>query len=448
MRVGKRLTSLAAGYIVLILSFGISQASPLPEVHRSQWENGLIFLTSEQRHLPMIYLRLLVPGGSRRDPQGKEGLAYLAASLLASGTQAHTALEINQALDFMGASLVSDCDEDFSTLSLKVLKKDLNQGIRWFSDVLLRPSFPQEEVVKKKNEIQAAIQSEKDEPGQVAQRAFLEVLFGNTPYGTPPQGKETSIPGISREDVVSYYRTFYRPNNAILVAVGDFDTEQLQNFLKKSLEQWASAPLPEESFRADFPTSRKVVLRDMDITQANIVLGMKGIQRSNPDYYPLSVMNYILGGGGFASRLMEEIRTKRGLAYSVYSAVDARKFSGSLEIALETKNESAGEAIDLALQEVRKIREAPVSPNELEGAKQYLTGSYPLRLDSNIKLATFLSMVEFYGLGLEYMRQYPFIINQVTPQDVLRVASRYLDPDNYVLVVVANQKKADLKGLK
>lgn len=448
MSMGKRVTSLAAGCMALILSTGIPQASPMPEVRRFQWDNGLIFIASEQRHLPMIYLRLLIPGGSRRDPQGKEGLAYLTAASLASGTHTHTALEISQALDFMGASLISNCDEDFSTLSLKVLKKDLNQGVEWFGDVLLRPSFPQEEMAKKKNEIHAAIQAEKDDPGQVAQRAFLEALFGNTPYGSPPQGKETSIPGINREDAVNHYRTFYRPNNAILVAVGDFDTGQLQSFLKKSLEGWASAPLPEENFRADFPRSRKVVLRDMNITQANIVLGMRGIQRSSPDYYPLSIMNYILGGGGFASRLMEEIRTRRGLAYSVHSAVDARKYSGSLQIELQTKNESAREAIDLALQEVRKIRQAPVSPGQLEGARQYLTGSYPLRLDTNTKLATFLGLVEFYGLGLEYMQQYPFIISQVTPEEVLRVASRYLDPDNYVLVVVANQKKANLKGLK
>ncbi len=444
----KRKTGLIAGCLLLIIMSGISQASGIPAVRRFQWENGLTFIASEQRHLPMIYLLLLIKGGSRLDPQGKEGLANLTASLLASGTSTHTAVKINEALDFLGALLKTDCTEDFSTFSLKLLKKDLNRGILLFSDILLHPAFPEEEVEKKKSEIQAAIQAEKDDPGEVAQRTFLEALFGNTPYGHPPEGKEKSLPLINRGDVVNHYRTYYRPNNAILVAAGDFDLVVFQNFLKRHLKQWKSAPVSSKKSTAEFPDSRKIILKDMPISQANIVMGMQGIQRSNLDYYPMLLMNYILGGGGFASRLMAEIRTRRGLAYSVQSVVNARKYSGGFQVALQTKNESAGEAVQLVLGEIQKIRRAPVSYKELDGAKRYLTGSFPLRLDSNTKLAAFLSLIEFYGLGLEYMERYPSIIHKVSAEDVLRVANLYLDPDNYVLVVVADQKKANLKGLK
>ncbi|MBW2307010.1 MAG: insulinase family protein [Deltaproteobacteria bacterium] len=448
MRVRKQTMGWTAGCMLCILIFGISQASGIPAVKKVHWKNGLTFIASEQRHLPMVYLRLLIKGGSSADPRGKEGLANLTSSLLSSGTRTHTAAEISEALDFLGASLRSECTEDFSSFSLKVLTKDLNRGISLLSEILLNPAFPEEEVVKKKTEIQAAILAKNDDPGEVAQRAFLEALFGDTPYGHPPEGKETSLPGIGRQDIVTHYRKYYRPNNAILVAAGDFDLEEFQTLLKSKLAQWASAPVPQEDYRADFPESRKIILKDMSITQANIVLGMQGIKRSNPDYYPLSIMNYILGGGGFASRLMEEIRTRRGLAYSVNSVVDARAYPGSFQVVLQTKNESAGKAVELVLGEIQKIRRSPVSHKELEGAKRYLIGSFPLRLDSNTKLVSFLSLVEFYDLGLEYMERYPSIIRQVSAGEVLRAAGWYLDPDTYVLVVVADQKKADLKGLK
>jgi zinc protease len=171
-------------------------------------------------------------------------------------------------------------------------------------------------------------------------------------------------------------------------------------------------------------------------------LGNVGSKRNNPDFFAMVVMNYILGGGGFSSRLFTEIRAKRGFAYSVHSAFDFKKYTGSFSISLQTKNASAREAISIVLDEIKKMQTEPVTDKELEGARKYLTGSFPLRLDTQAKLAGFLAQVEFYGLGVDYADNYASRILAVTKEDVQRVATKYLRPDNYILVVVGNLKEA------
>ena len=191
--------------------------------------------------------------------------------------------------------------------------------------------------------------------------------------------------------------------------------------------------------------TRKVIRIEKDLTQANIIFGNIGISRDNPDYYAVSVMNYILGGGGFSSRMMQSIRDKMGLAYDVHSFFAAYRETGFFQAGLQTKNETANTAVDEMIKEIEKMKTEAVSDEELSEAKAYLTGSFPRRLDTNRKIADFLASIEFYNLGLEYDKKYPDYINSVTKQDVLRVAKKYLTPEDGVLVVVADQKKAQLK---
>jgi zinc protease len=194
-----------------------------------------------------------------------------------------------------------------------------------------------------------------------------------------------------------------------------------------------------------FEDKPKVIKIQKKITQANIILGHLGVKRDNPDYYAVSVMNYILGGGGFASRLMDNIRDNKGLAYDVHSSFSANKYAGSFQAGLQTKNESANTAIAEVLKEMERIRTEPVSDRELSDAKSYLTGSFPLRIDSNRKIAVFLTAVEYYGLGLDYVDNYRKFIEAVTKDDVQRVAKKYLHTGSYVLVVVGDLEKAALK---
>jgi zinc protease len=260
------------------------------------------------------------------------------------------------------------------------------------------------------------------------------------------QGTIESLDLINRQDIIDFHNTFFAPNNTIMSVVGDISRDELKGLLNKHLGQWKqknipSRPLPNIS-SINNPTVIKV---NKELTQANIILGHLGISRDNPDYYAVSVMNYILGGGGFASRLMDNIRDNKGLAYDVHSYFSASKFSGSFQAGLQTKNESANTAIDEVLREMERIRTEPVSDKELQDAKSYLTGSFPLRIDSNSKIAGFALAVEFNNLGLDYVDKYPSIINAVTQEDILRVAKKYLDTKNYVLVVVGNIDKTKLR---
>jgi zinc protease len=417
----------------------------MPPVQRRVLPNHLVLLASEDHSLPFVTLQLLIDSGARRDPAGAEGLSYLTAKGVLLGTSKHTVNQINGELDFMGASLNSSSGRDYATLTLRVLKKDLDKGLDLFMEVLTQSIFPEEEVKREVEKTVAAIQSGEDQPEDVAEKAFLKTLFLSSPYGHPVEGTRESVPKLLQEGIVRFYRSYYHPNNAILTVIGDMTNQELKEKLIPRLEKWPVGEVQKLPFLSRFEQEQKTVKINRPITQANIILGHAGVSRENPDFYALTVMNYILGGGGFASRLMAEIRNKRGLAYSVASFFDPGKYPGSFQIVLQTKNPSARDAISLSLQEMERIRKELVSEKELEGAKKYLVGSFPMRFDTQGKLAGFLTQVEYYGLGLDYPQKYPSLIRSITREEVLRVAKKYLHPEKYVLIIVANLKEAGME---
>jgi zinc protease len=407
--------------------------------------NHLVLLASEDHALPFVTLQLLIDSGSRRDPSGEEGLSHVTARGLLLGTSKRKATAIYEELDFMGASLNASSGRDYATLTLRVLKKDLDKGLDLFMEVLIQPTFPEDEIQREVEKTLAAIQSAEDQPGEVAEKQFQKTLFLNSPYAHPVEGTKDSVPKLTREAVLRFYRSSYHPNNAILTVVGDITSDEVKAKLLPLFEKWPMGEIPKRFFMTRFEEEQKTVKINRPITQANIILGHAGVSRENPDFYAITVMNYILGGGGFASRLTEEIRNKRGLAYSVGSFFDPGKYPGSFQIALQTKNSSAREAIAISLREMERIQKELVSEKELEGAKKYLIGSFPMRFDTQGKLVNFLTQVEYYGLGLDYPEKYPSFIQSITREEVLRVAKKYLHPRNYVLVIVANLKEAGME---
>ena len=312
--------------------------------------------------------------------------------------------------------------------------------------MVMNPAFNDDEINRKKKITKNWLVQQNEEPGAVASIAFSKAVFGKHPYARQVQGTVDSLDLISRQDIVDFHNTFFSPNNTIMSVVGDISRDELRSLLEKHLGKWQQKTVTAIDLPAvrasDNPTVIKI---DRDLVQANIIFGHVGISRDNPDYYAVSVMNYILGGGGFVSRLMDNIRDNKGLAYDVHSYFSASKFSGSFRAGLQTKNESANTAIDEVLREMERIRTEPVSDKELQDAKSYLTGSFPLRIDSNSKIAGFALAVEFNDLGLDYVDKYPSLINAVTKEDILRVANKYLDTKNYVLVVVGNIEKTKLR---
>jgi zinc protease len=346
----------------------------------------------------------------------------------------------------MGARLSVSGSDDFTTVDLTVLKKDLGPALDLLKDILLHPTFPAAEMRRKVSQYKAALISQEDEPMVVASRAFAKNLFGAFPYGHPVLGTRQGLSAITRRDLVEFHRMYYRPNNAVLAVVGDLTLPEARKWVATTFGKWAAAPIPASKLPAIPPlTHRREVVVNKAISQANIVLGNLGIDRKNPDFYAFQVMNYILGGGGFASRLMDDIRVNRGLAYSVYSSFSPGLAPGPFAVALETKNASAAEAINQVVAQLKRIRTQPVTAQELKDAKSYLVGSFPRKMDSMSKRAWLLSYVEVYGLGLDYPWRYPKLIRHLTAADIQHVADKYIHPDNYLLVIVG--KKSAMKSL-
>ncbi|MEJ2671870.1 MAG: pitrilysin family protein [Deltaproteobacteria bacterium] len=414
---------------------------------RQQLSNHLVWLFSRQGELPLVTMELLIKAGTLKDPPGKAGLANLTASLLVNGTKSRSSARIARELDFMGARLSASGGDDFATVSLSVLKKDLGPALNLFRDILLNPTFPVPEMRRKVSQFKAALVSQEDDPGVVASRAFAKHLYGPFPYGHPILGSAQGLSAITRMDLVRFHRQYYRPNNAVLSLVGDLTLKEARRWVAKIFGDWAAAPLPATQLPAIPPlTQRREVVIDKDISQANIVLGNLGITRRNPDFYAFQVMNYILGGGGFASRLMDDIRVNRGLAYSVYSSFSPGLAPGPFAVALETKNPSADQAIRQVVAQLQRIRTQPVTLEELQNAKSYLVGSFPRKMDSMFKRAWLLGYVEVYGLGLDYPWRYPELIQHLQPADIQQVAQKYIHPEKYLLVIVGKKSAMTSPG--
>lgn len=415
-------------------------------VNKTILPNGLVVLHSEKHSLPIVMVTLLIKVSPLNEPKDKAGLANLTAELLTEGTKNRSSTDISEEIEFIGASLDVSVVSDYTSVTLSVLKKDINKGFELFSDILLNPVFPEKEIERKKELVKGSLRHSEEDPDFLAERAFKKEIFGEHPYGRLIEGSVDTIDAIKRKDLITFYSAYFLPNNSILSVVGDLTEEELNSLIKTYLKDWKKADLPSiVTHGFNIGKVKRTVQIDKDLTQANIILGHIGIRRDNPDYYAISVMNYILGGGGFSSRLMQTIRDEMGLAYDVDSFFSSNKETGLFQIEVQTKNDSANSVISEILNQMKKMRQNIVSDEELSDAKSYLTGSFPRRLDTNRKIADFLASVEFYNLGLDYAEKYSTYINSITKKDIFRVAQKYLDPEDYVLVVVANQKKAAIK---
>lgn len=439
-------------YLILLVLFVALLAPSLThalEIKKEKLPNGLVVLYVERHELPIVMATLLMKASPLKEDPIKAGTAYITAKMLTEGTEKRKAVDISHEIDFIGASLAASTNDDFTTVSLSVLKKDVEKGFDLFSDIVLHPSFPADELARRKELVKGSLKQREEDPSFVAGKQFIRDVFGDFPYGRLVEGSADSLDKIERPDAVQFYNTFYRPDNAILVVVGDLNREELMRLLDRYFSPWEAREEQKGSqiILLQKPPELKeprVDIIDRDVTQANILLGHLGISRDNPDYYAAQVMNYILGGGGFASRLMKVIRDEMGLTYSINSYFAASKYPGRFEIEVQTKNESAGQVVNEMLKQIRRIKTEAVSDEELRDAKDFLLGSFPRRLETSRKIADFLSAVQFYNLGDDYIDKYREYVGKVTKEDVLRVAGKYLNDENYVLVIVGNKKKLKL----
>ena len=434
------------GLIAVLVSFTVPGNAAEISPTKITTANGMTVLVLEQHFLPIVEIHALIKAGSAQDPAEKAGLANLVASLLDEGTTTRSSKQLAEQIDFVGGSLVVKGGEDFTTASARILKKDVDLGFTLLADVLQHPTFPKQEFERVRSQILGEIASDNDDPGHVAMKAFNQLVFHNHPYRWPANGTEDTLSKVTLADVQGFYAKEYLPNQVILAVVGDITVEQVTALVQTHFGAWKKGTAQTRTVKKSSVIDKKTVqLIEKDLTQSTIVLGHGGISRTNPDFYAVTVMNHILGAGGFSSRLMDSIRDKQGLAYSIMSHYEARSMPGSFWVNFQTRTETTNQAISGVLAEIKAIREAPVSDQELAEAKSFLMGSFPLRLDSTAKLAHLLAQVEFFGLGFEYFSQYPKWIERVTKEDVQRVAKQYLDPQRYALVVVGNITKAKVR---
>jgi zinc protease len=417
------------------------------EIKKLTLSNGTVLLVSEEHRLPMATMMIEFDAGTRRDPKGKEGLAELTARCLSQGTKDLTAPQFDQKVDFMGSSVGVSAGRDYSTAGMTSLTKYQGETLELLAGILTQPGLRDADIERKRAEQVAEIKAAEEQPSYTASVEFTKDLFGDTPYGHPGAGSSDSVAKLTNDDVRAFYHDHYKLGSAIIAVAGDVKADEVKASLEKELAGLSGSVAPQaDPPPISLPPGLQVKLIDRSVVQANIIMGSGGVARSNPDFYRLKVMNYILGGGGFSSRLVKVVRSEHGLAYSVDSGFEPGKFQGAFTISLQTKNQSSNQAIDLILQQIREIQEKPVSDAELDSAKKFLIGSFPLGLERQSAIASFMLQVEFYGLGLDYADRYSKLIGSVTKDDVLAVAKKYLHPDSMLVVAVANQSDAKIKA--
>jgi zinc protease len=399
--------------------------------------NGLVLLVAERPGVPIVAARVYVQSaGASFDPADAQGLANLTASLLTRGTSKRTAAEIDAAIEFVGGRLEAAAERDGLVAAVDVLRKDLALGLDLLADVVLAPSFPDAELTRKIKEIQAGIQRAEESPEGVAGRALRRLVFEPHPYAWPVDGTRASVGKLTRTDVVGFYRRQMRPDTTIVAMVGAIGVEEARREIAARFGGWSrpATALPTLGSGTGAPPPRRETIR-RELAQSTILMGRQAIRQADPDYFPLAVASYILGGSA-SSRLYGRVRDEGGLAYSVWSDLAPARHGALLVVGAQSRTPEVPRVVDLLREEMGRLGREPVAGWELDLARSYLIGSFPLRLDTSAKVAGFITASEAQGLGLDYADRYRREMGRVTAADVQRVSARFFAPDTFSRVVV------------
>ena len=412
---------------------------------RAELPGGGVLLVKQSGQLPMVRIVVSIPAGARHEAPEAAGLANLTAALLTRGTKTRSASDIEKTNDTLGGGVGVEAGRARAEVSMRVLTRDLEEGLSLLGDVLRNPTFPAEEIGKTKRRIVGGLRRQRERPRYLANKAFLKSLYGDTPHGRLVEGTEESIKKLGREDIVRFHRKWYGMKGAIFVFVGDVSLGRARELVLARFQGWRAegGEIPEATTPAA-PKKMQVVKIDRPVTQTTVMLGNRSLKRTHPDIYAARVMNYILGGGGFSSRIMDNLREEKGLVYSVYSYFASGRFAGHWRLVLQTKNKSANEAIKEAIGEVKRIQEKGVSEEELQDAKDFITGNFATRFGSSGRIANYILAVELLGFSPGYADEYLKKIRAVTREQILAAARKYIRLDASTLAVVGNLGEAKL----
>lgn len=419
-------------------------SSPAPRVSRDILPNGLVLVVQENHANPTVAIAGTIQAGGMYDPPDRPGLADFTAGLLDRGTTGRTSQEIAEQMDFIGSSLDVSGSSEATTFSAYGLSDDFDQILDLLGDVLLHPTFPKDEIEKLRGEALTSLKEQEENPESRSQLEFYSLLYPQGhPYHRHPLGSEEGVKKIGQDDIRAFYHRYYRPDTTILVVVGDVSTTEVQEKVGRIFATWKGSGervpfsisnilLPEK------PQTQVITMEDK--AEVIVRLGHTGIARDNPDFYACVVMNHILGGGAFGSRLMTHLREEKGLTYSVFSQFQAGQGAGPWMTTLQVNPNGVDEAIKLVNSNLERIREEGVTDEELKSAQNYLVGRLPLSLESNGEIAAMLRNEELYRLGLDYVERYPSLIRKVSREQIREAARKYLHPDRLITVIVGPTK--------
>ena len=424
------------------LMAGVAGAQP---IERWTQPDGarVLFVPSHQN--PIIDIRIDVDAGSRREAPERLGVAALTNRLLASGTRKHDEEALSAAWADRSMQYGASVDQDRAAIRLRLLSDaaDRRQGVALLNEVLTQPAFPEAALARAKAQTVAGLRQEETSPQAVAYRQFIQAIYGRHPYANEARLTPAAVEAIGREDVRAFWQQHYRPGYMSIAIVGDLtrrEAAELAQQLTRGLPR-TGAPLPEVP-PVPQPAAQRLSQPHV-ASQASVALGLPLLTRDDPDYYPLVVGNYVLGGGGFDSRLMTELRSKRGLTYGASSMLAPYTAPGEFMVSVSTRKAQADEARRVARETLEKfVADGPSAP-ELEQAKANIIGGFPLRYDSNKKLIEYVAAIGFYNLPLTWLDDYPRAVEQVTPEAVRDAYRRRVGLDHLVEVVVGGSNEPD-----
>jgi zinc protease len=414
----------------------------LPTIQRETLPNGLQVWLVEKHELPLVAFNLVLLAGAERDPLSTPGLASFTASMLQEGTPTRSSLEIADEIDYVGANIRVFAQADFATASLDCLTKHLDTALDVYADVLTRPTFPEKEFQRVKSERLTSLLQQKDRPPQIANAAFSRILYGaNHPYGNDAAGTEQSVSGFTRADLVKFHATYYVPNNATLIIVGDVTMATVLPKLRQKFGDWKKGDvLPVGTFTEPPLKPRTVYLVDKPgAPQSEVRIGYPALSRSTPDFFAVNLMNMMLGGQ-FSSRLNSNIRERRGFSYGVRSAFQFSRLPGPFVASGGVQTAKTDSSLQEFIKEIDLMREKGLTAEELEFAKNRTKGTFATGFEMPQQIAASLVNILVYKLPDDYLVTYLKNVDAVTLADIQRVAKQYLDSSKMAMVVVGDTK--------
>ena len=411
---------------------------------RVELSNGMVIFLQEDHELPLIDGTARIRGGSVNEPKEKTGLVDIYGEVWRTGgTKSQTGDQLDDFLEVRAAKVETGGGPDSTTISFSCLKGDLDDVFKGFVDVLQNPEFRAEKIDIAKKGMDDGISRRNDEASEIAHREAVKLAYGpDNPYARVAE--YATVAAVTRQDLIDFHRKYVQPNNIILGISGDFDSAAMEARLRKAFESWPKGPaLPKNDIKYSPAKPGYYVIAKEDVNQSNISMVGMGTTRANPDYYAISVFNEAFGGG-FSSRLFNDIRTKRGLAYGVGGGVGTNfGHPGILRIAMGTKSESTIEAIQAVDEDIENLAKQPITDDEIQRAKDAILNAFIFRLDSPDKILAERMTYEYYGYPPDWLDKYQAEIKKVTAPDVNRVAAKYLHRDQLAVLVVGNTKEFD-----